>query len=62
MTNEEYIKNIQRLKEIESTVKNPQLSLDKIDGLIEETKKIAKDCYAYTRGLKEKVDSLNEEL
>lgn len=59
MTNQEYIQNIERLKEIEATVKNPESSLDKIDELIEETKKIVTACYAYTRGLKEKVESLN---
>lgn len=58
MTNEEYKLKVARLKEIEAIVKNPESSLDKIDELIEETRKIVSDCYAYTRGLKEKVDSL----
>jgi len=60
MTDKEYLKNIARLREIEESVKDPQFSLDNIDKLIEETKKIAGECYAYTRGLKEKVDSLSE--
>lgn len=58
MTNQDYIKNIARLKEIEEIVKNPESSLDKIDGLIEETKELVKECYSYTRSLKQKVDSL----
>lgn len=58
MTNQDYIKNIARLKEIEAIVKNPESSLDKIDGLIEETKELVKECYSYTRSLKQKVDSL----
>lgn len=58
MTNQDYIKNIARLKEIEDIVKNPESSLDKIDGLIEETKELVKECYSYTRSLKQKVDSL----
>lgn len=58
MTNQDYIKNIARLKEIEAIVKNPESSLDKIDELIEETKKLVKECYSYTRSLKQKVDSL----
>lgn len=49
---------IARLKEIEAIVKDPASSLDKLDELIEETKALASDCYAYTRGLKEKVESL----
>jgi len=60
MTNKDYIKNIARLKEIEEIVKNPESSLDSIDELIEETKSIVSACYAYTRGLKEKVQSLND--
>ena len=47
-----------RLKEIEAIVKDPSSSLDKIDELIEETKLLASDCYAYTRGLKQKVETL----
>ena len=60
MTNQEYIQHVARLKEIEEIVKNPESSLDKIDELIEETKRLVAECYAYTRGLKEKVDSLTE--
>lgn len=59
MTNKEYIEKINRLKEIEATVKNPDSSLDKIDELIEETKALASACYAYTRELREKVDTLD---
>lgn len=60
MTNQDYIRNIERLKEIEAIVKNPESSLDSIDGLLEETKRIVAECYGYTRGLKDKVDSLNK--
>lgn len=60
MTNKEYIDNINRLKEIEATVKNPDSSLDKIDELIEETKKLASACYAYTRELRDKVSTLED--
>ena len=34
MTNKEYIQKINRLKEIEAMVKNPDSSLEKIDELI----------------------------
>lgn len=60
MNNQDYLKNIARLKEIEQTVKNPESSLDRIDELIEETKKLVSECYAYTRGLKVKVDTLSD--
>lgn len=49
---------IERLKEIEAAVRNPQMSLDKIDDYLQETEKIMAECYEYTRGLKEKVESL----
>ena len=60
MTNKEYAEKLARLKEIEEIVKNPESGLDKIDALIEETKKIVAECHAYTRSLKEKVDTLSE--
>ena len=58
MTNQDYIRNIARLKEIEAIVKNPESSLDKIDELIDETRRLVTECYVYTRTLKQKVDSL----
>lgn len=58
MTIEEYRKNIERLKEIEAIVKNPESALDSIDALLAETKKITGQCRAYTRELREKVDTL----
>lgn len=60
MDNKEYRKKIARLKEIEEIVKNPDSSLDKIDDLLTETKKLAADCYAYTRSLREKVETLDQ--
>ena len=60
MTNQDYIRNIARLKEIEAIVKNPESSLDRIDELIDETRKRVAECYGYTRSLKQKVDSLSD--
>ncbi len=60
MTNKEYIQKINRLKEIEAMVKNPDSSLEKIDELIEETKTLASACYAYTRELRGKVETLDD--
>lgn len=59
MTNKEYKEKIERLKEIESIVKDPESSLDKIDQLLSETKTLVTECYAYTRELKEKVEDLS---
>lgn len=59
MTNKEYIQKINRLKEIEALVKNPDSSLEKIDELIEETKTLAAACYAFTRELRDKVETLD---
>lgn len=60
MTNADYIRNINRLKEIEAEVKNPESSLDRIDAIIDETRKLATECYAYVRDLKVKIESLDE--
>ncbi|MCQ2184447.1 MAG: hypothetical protein MJY62_03445 [Bacteroidales bacterium] len=60
MTNKEYIQHVDRLKEIESIVRNPESSLDRIDELIEETKRLVTECYGYTRGLKLKVETLGD--
>jgi len=61
MTNEDYKKNLSRLAEIEAIVKNPESSLDKIDELIDETKRLVSQCRSYTRTLKEKVGTLTED-
>lgn len=58
MNNQDYKDNVARLKEIEAMVKDPQSSIDKIDELLEETQKLVKECYGYTRSLKDKVDAL----
>lgn len=58
MNNQDYKKNLDRLKEIEEIVKNPDSSLDSIDALLEETKKLVEECFSYTRTLKEKVEGL----
>lgn len=59
MTNKDYLNKVARLKEIEAIVRNPETSLDVIDEIMEETRRIVSECYGYTRGLKEKVESLN---
>lgn len=58
MTNKEYLDKLARLKEIDSLVRKPELGLDKIEELIAETRKLVEECYSYTRGLKEQVESM----
>ena len=58
MTNEDYIRNTNRLKEIEQLVKDPEFSLDKMDSIIEETTRLARECRDYTRTLSDKVEEL----
>ena len=58
MTNKEYLEKVERLRQIEQIVKDPQTGLDKIDGLIEETNGIVEECSAFLHGLKEKVDAM----
>ena len=60
MNNEDYRKNIERLKEIENTVRDPESSLDRIDELIDETRRRVKECYGYTRSLSEKSTARDE--
>jgi len=58
MDSAKYKKNVERLREIEALVKNPETGLDDIDSLLEETKVLVTECYRYTRGLSEKVEEL----
>ena len=60
MNNEDYRKNIERLKEIEKTVRDPESSLDKIDELIDETRRLVEECYGYTIMLSGKISALDD--
>lgn len=60
MNNEDYRKNIERLKEIEKTVRDPESSLDKIDELIDETRRLVEECYGYTRMLSGTISALDD--
>ena len=61
MTNKEYLDKVARLKEIDSLVRKPELSLDRIEELIAETGKLVGECYGYTRGLKERIETIQNE-
>ncbi|MGN1226556.1 MAG: exodeoxyribonuclease VII small subunit [Candidatus Cryptobacteroides sp.] len=58
MTNEDYKVKVARLKELEAMVKDPELSLDKVDGILKESEKLVKECRNYLRGVEEKLDEL----
>jgi hypothetical protein len=55
MNQQDYKRNIERLKEIEAQVKDPSFSVDRIEALLTESAAIVKDCREYTRGLREKL-------
>ena len=58
MNNEDYKKNVARLKELEAMVKDPELSLDKVDDILKETEKLVKECRNYLRGVEGKLQKL----
>lgn len=57
MTQQDYKRNIERLKEIEAQIKDPSFSVDRIEDLLSESESIVKECKEYTRNLREKLDS-----
>ena len=58
MDSNKYKKNVERLKQIEAKVKDPEAALGDLDALLDEAKRLVKECYAYTRGLADKVTEL----
>lgn len=57
MTQQDYKRNIERLKEIEAQIKDPSFSVDSLEDLLLESEAIVKECKEYTRSLREKLDS-----
>lgn len=53
MTEKDYKRNIERLKQIETQVKDPSFSLDGIEPLLKESARLVQECKDYTRGLRE---------
>ena len=58
MNNEAYKEKVERLKELEAMVKEPELSLDKVDDILKETEKLVKECRNYLRGVEDKLQEL----
>ena len=56
----DYSKAIAELEEIAARVENPDTRLDDIDALVGRSRELLKQCRDYLRGIKEKIDSLDE--
>jgi len=57
----DYTKAIAELEEIAAKVENPETKLDEIDALVLRSKELLKGCREYLRGVKDKLDSLDQE-
>ena len=57
----DYTKAIAELEGIAAKVENPETKLDEIDALVSRSKQLLKGCRAYLRGVKDKMDSLEQE-
>ena len=58
MNTDAYKERVERLKELEAMVKDPELSLDKVDDILKETEKLVKECRNYLRGVEDKLQEL----
>lgn len=47
MTDSEYKRNLERLKEIENIVKDPECNIDEIDAIVKESQKLIQECRSY---------------
>ena len=57
----DYAKAIAELEEIAAKVEKPETRLDDIDALVGRSKELVRQCRAYLRSVKEKIDSLDKE-
>ncbi len=57
----DYAKAIAELEEIAAKVENPETRLDDIDTLVGRSRELLEKCRAYLRGVKDKIDSLDNE-
>ena len=56
----DYAKAVEELEKIAAKVEDPATKLDDIDALVERSNKLLKDCRAYLRSVKERIDKLEE--
>lgn len=57
MTEKEYKDNMERLRAIEEEIKKPDFSLDRIETLLEESRKRINECRDYLRGIREELQN-----
>lgn len=58
----DYAKAVEELEAIAKKVEDPATKLDDIDTLVSRSNQLLKDCRAYLRTVKEKIDKLDEEI
>ena len=54
----DYAKAVEELEKIAAKVEDPATKLDDIDALVERSNRLLKDCRAYLRSVKERIDKL----
>ena len=57
----DYAKAVEELEKIAAKVEDPATKLDDIDALVGRSNTLLKACREYLRGVKEKIDRLEEE-
>ena len=57
----DYAKALSELEAIAAKVEDPETKLDDIDALVSRSNRLLKDCRAYMRTVKEKIEKLDEE-
>ena len=55
----DYAKAVAELEKIAAKVEDPATKLDDIDALVARSNKLLKDCRAYLRSMKERIDKLD---
>lgn len=57
----DYAKALSELEAIAARVENPETKLDDIDALVSRSNQLLKECRAYLRTVKDKIDALDKE-
>ena len=57
----DYEKALSELEAIAAKVENPETKLDDIDALVSRSNQLLKECRAYLRTVKDKIDALDKE-
>ena len=57
----DYEKALSELEAIAAKLENPETKLDDIDALVSRSNRLLKECRAYLRTVKDKIDALDKE-